>query len=76
MLDRGIAGTLWSISVWVIPVLLAIPLHEAAHGLAAYRLGDDTAYQRGRVTLNPLRHGDVGVGLEHGIVVAGVHDQR
>src|SRR6185312_699572 len=32
--------------------------HEAAHGLAAYRLGDDTAYQRGRVTLNPLRHID------------------
>ena len=58
MLDSGIAGTLWSISVWVIPVLLAIPLHEAAHGLAAYRLGDDTAYRLGRVTLNPLRHID------------------
>jgi len=45
-------------SVWVVPVLLAVTLHEAAHGYAAWMLGDDTAYRRGRVSLNPLRHID------------------
>ena len=43
-------------SVWVIPVLFAITLHEAAHGWAALKLGDDTAKRLGRVTLNPIRH--------------------
>jgi Zn-dependent protease len=46
------------ITIWVLPVLLAITLHEAAHGFAALRLGDDTAYRLGRVTLNPLKHID------------------
>ncbi|HUX78709.1 MAG TPA: site-2 protease family protein [Alphaproteobacteria bacterium] len=41
-----------------IPILLAITLHEAAHGFAALRYGDDTAKRMGRVTLNPLRHID------------------
>ena len=45
-------------SVWILPVLIAITLHEAAHGFVAWRLGDDTAYQKGRVTFNPLRHVD------------------
>ncbi len=45
-------------SVWVIPILLAITLHEAAHGWVALRLGDDTAYRLGRVTFNPFRHID------------------
>ncbi len=45
-------------SVWVIPILLAVTLHEAAHGWAAWRLGDDTAYVMGRVSFNPLRHID------------------
>ncbi len=45
-------------SVWVIPILLAITLHEAAHGWVAWRLGDDTAYRLGRVTFNPFRHID------------------
>ncbi len=45
-------------SVWVIPVLLAVTLHEAAHGWAAWRLGDDTAYRMGRVSFNPFRHID------------------
>ena len=45
-------------SIWVIPVLLAITLHEAAHGFAARLLGDDTAYRMGRVTLNPIKHID------------------
>ena len=44
--------------VWGVPIILAITLHEAAHGLVAYRLGDDTARKRGRVTLNPVRHVD------------------
>ena len=46
------------IAIWALPVLLAITLHEAAHGFAALRLGDDTAYRLGRVTLNPLKHID------------------
>ncbi len=45
-------------SVWVIPILLAVTLHEAAHGWVALRLGDDTAYRLGRVTFNPFRHID------------------
>ncbi len=45
-------------SVWAIPILLAITLHEAAHGWVALRLGDDTAYRLGRVTFNPFRHID------------------
>ncbi len=46
------------VSVWALPVLLAITLHEAAHGFAAWRLGDDTAMRAGRVSFNPLRHVD------------------
>ncbi len=47
------------VSVWILPLLLAITLHEAAHGYAAWKLGDDTAYRLGRVTFNPLRHIDL-----------------
>ncbi len=47
-----------TVSVWVVPVLLAITLHEAAHGFAAWRLGDDTAWRLGRISLNPIRHID------------------
>lgn len=42
----------------VIPSLLCITLHELSHGLVAYRLGDTTAKDAGRLTLNPLRHLD------------------
>ena len=42
-----------------VPALLCITIHELCHGLTAYRLGDDTAKQAGRLTLNPLRHIDV-----------------
>jgi Zn-dependent protease len=45
-------------SIWVLPVLFAITLHEAAHGWVAWRLGDDTARALGRISLNPLRHID------------------
>ena len=50
--------TLYDISVWVLPLLIAITFHEAAHGFVAHRLGDDTAYELGRVSFNPLRHID------------------
>ncbi|MGH7090043.1 MAG: site-2 protease family protein, partial [Stellaceae bacterium] len=47
------------LSVAAIPVILAITLHEAAHGFVAWRCGDDSALRLGRVTLNPLRHVDL-----------------
>lgn len=49
---------LYTASIWVVPVLLAITLHEAAHGFVAWKLGDDTAKVMGRVTFNPLKHVD------------------
>lgn len=49
---------LYQVSVWLIPILLAITLHEAGHAFAAWKLGDNTAKDRGRVTLNPLKHID------------------
>ncbi len=52
------ADLVYKATTWVIPVLLAITLHEAAHAYAAWRLGDDTAYRQGRVTFNPLKHVD------------------
>ena len=54
-MDGDIAYT---VSVWTIPILLAVTLHEAAHGWVAWRLGDDTAKQLGRVTFNPFKHID------------------
>ena len=48
----------FNISVWVLPVLFAITLHEAAHAFVAWKLGDDTAYVQGRVTANPISHID------------------
>lgn len=46
------------ISVYALPVLFAITLHEAAHGYVAKLCGDDTAERLGRVSLNPMRHID------------------
>jgi Zn-dependent protease len=55
-----------------VPVILAITLHEAAHGYAALALGDDTAKSRGRLSVNPLRHIDgVGTLLLPGLLVLG-----
>ena len=45
-------------TIWVIPALIAITFHEAAHGFVAHLLGDDTAWRLGRVTFNPLKHID------------------
>ena len=46
------------ISVWALPVILAITVHEVAHGWVASKLGDNTAKRMGRLTLNPLKHID------------------
>ncbi|SCA54930.1 Membrane metalloprotease [Candidatus Terasakiella magnetica] len=46
------------ISVWIIPIIIAVTIHEAAHGWVAWRLGDKTAYMLGRVTFNPAKHVD------------------
>lgn len=50
--------SLYDISIWVIPLVIAITFHEAAHGFVAHRLGDNTAWQLGRVSFNPLKHID------------------
>jgi Zn-dependent protease len=47
-----------TVALYALPVIFAITLHEAAHGYAALRLGDKTAYMLGRVTLNPVAHID------------------
>ena len=47
-----------ALAIWALPVLLAITLHEAAHGYVARHFGDPTADQAGRITLNPLRYID------------------
>ena len=46
------------LSTWIIPVLISVTIHEAAHGYTANLLGDDTAKKLGRVTLNPFKHID------------------
>ena len=51
-------NTLYLASIWVIPVVIAITFHEAAHGFVARFLGDDTAWKLGRVSLNPIKHID------------------
>src|SRR3954464_9153024 len=50
--------TFYDLSIWVLPLVIAITFHEAAHGFVANRLGDDTALKLGRVSFNPLKHID------------------
>ena len=50
--------TLWQLSTFILPLFVAIILHEMAHGWVAYKLGDDTAKKAGRLTLNPIPHID------------------
>jgi|GWRWMinimDraft_11_1066019.scaffolds.fasta_scaffold14971_2 Zn-dependent protease len=57
MVDQ-LFGDIGLIAAWVLALLIAVPLHEAAHGFVAWWLGDDTAYKQGRVSANPLRHID------------------
>ena len=52
------SAMIYSVSIWLLPVLIAVTFHEAAHGFVARFLGDETASQLGRVSLNPLRHID------------------
>lgn len=59
------------IVVWVIPVIFAITVHEAAHGWVAKQYGDNTAWMLGRLTLNPIKHIDpVGTILVPGLMLA------
>ena len=58
------------IAAWLLPVLLAITLHEVAHGWMALRLGDRTAQMLGRLTLNPIKHIDpIGTILVPGLLL-------
>lgn len=55
----AVAPYVLQISLWAVPILLAVVLHELAHGYVAFRLGDSTAARRGRLTLNPFAHVDL-----------------
>ncbi len=57
-MDENAHSALYTASTWIVPLLFAITLHEAAHGYAARRFGDNTAWALGRVTLNPFKHVD------------------
>jgi Zn-dependent protease len=57
-------------TIWIIPVIIAVTFHEAAHGFVAHLLGDDTAWRQGRVSFNPFKHVDpVGTILLPGILL-------
>jgi Zn-dependent protease len=58
MIPNSLSEAIQQFSVWILPLVLAITLHEAAHGFVALRFGDDTALRMGRVSANPLRHVD------------------
>jgi Zn-dependent protease len=53
------AEFLTNVSIWALPIMFAIILHEVMHGFVALQLGDDTALRAGRLTLNPLSHIDL-----------------
>jgi Zn-dependent protease len=66
------SSLLFNLALAVVPAVLAITLHEAAHGFAALALGDTTARDAGRLSLNPIRHIDrVGTILLPGILLIG-----
>ena len=52
------AEVVYLVTIWVIPVIIAVTFHEAAHGFVAHLLGDDTAWRVGRVSFNPFKHVD------------------
>ena len=52
------ANIVYLATIWVLPVIVAITFHEAAHGYVAHLLGDDTAWKLGRVSFNPIKHVD------------------
>jgi Zn-dependent protease len=53
-----LASQVYKASTWVVPIIIAVTFHEAAHGFIALRFGDDTALRARRVTFNPLNHID------------------
>ena len=55
---QQIAAPLYTVSTWVLPLVIAITFHEASHGYVARLCGDDTAWRLGRVSFNPLKHID------------------
>jgi Zn-dependent protease len=60
-----------TLTIWALPVLFAITLHEAAHGYAARHFGDNTAERAGRLSFNPIHHIDpVGTLLVPGLILA------
>ena len=64
------AEIVYLVSTWLFPVLIAITMHEAAHGYVAWKLGDPTAKMQGRVSFNPLKHIDpVGTILLPGLLL-------
>ena len=68
LMDMG--ALIQTICISALPVIFAITLHEAAHGYAARHFGDPTAWQAGRISLNPLRHIDpVGTLLVPGLTL-------
>ena len=58
MLPFDLNFLVYEISIWFLPVIIAITFHEAAHGFAAKLLGDSLAWRLGRVSLNPMKHVD------------------
>ena len=57
-MDQQLGFIAFEISVWLLPVLIAVTFHEAAHGFVAHLLGDNTAWRLGRVSFNPFKHID------------------
>jgi len=57
-MDQSFSFIALQVSVWLLPILIAVTFHEAAHGFVAHLLGDDTAWRLGRVSFNPFKHID------------------
>src|SRR5436190_15818160 len=58
-MDLNLQAIAQTFALYALPVLLAITLHEAAHGYVARHFGDMTAHAQGRISLNPIRHVDL-----------------
>ena len=55
---QSLSGFAYGVSVWFLPVIIAVTFHEAAHGFVAHLRGDNTAWRLGRVSFNPVVHID------------------
>ncbi len=58
METQSLSGFVYGVTVWFLPVVIAVTFHEAAHGFVAHLRGDDTALRLGRVSFNPVKHID------------------